>query len=81
METTLRPGDTGPAVSQVVSLLARLGLLEASDGVAGPASYDDRVELAVRAFQQQRGLTVDGLVGPSTFRRLDEARWRLATGS
>jgi N-acetylmuramoyl-L-alanine amidase len=39
--------------------------------------YDDRVELAVRTFQQQRGLTVDGVVGPLTFRRLDEARWRL----
>ena len=31
----------------------------------------------MRAFQQQRGLTVDGVVGPLTFRRLDEARWRL----
>ena len=39
--------------------------------------YDESVELAVRAFQQQRGLTVDGVVGPLTFRRLDEARWRL----
>ncbi|MGA7148300.1 MAG: peptidoglycan-binding domain-containing protein, partial [Microbacterium sp.] len=64
----LRPGDTGPAVSQVVSLLHRLGLLEVPGGVTGPSSYDDSVELAVRAFQQQRGLTVDGLVGPSTFR-------------
>jgi N-acetylmuramoyl-L-alanine amidase len=77
VETTLRPGDAGPAVVQVVSLLHRLGLLETQDGVTGPSSYDRDVELAVRAFQQQRGLTVDGLVGPSTFRRLDEARWRL----
>ena len=28
-------------------------------------------------FQQQRGLTVDGIVGPTTYRVLDEARWRL----
>lgn len=77
METILRPGDAGPAVSQVISLLHRLGLLETQDGDAGPSSYDRDVELAVRAFQQQRGLSVDGLVGPSTFRRLDEARWRL----
>ena len=40
-------------------------------------TYDSDVELAVRTFQQQRGLTVDGVVGPLTFRRLDEARWRL----
>ena len=39
--------------------------------------YDEHVELAVRAFQQQRGLTVDGVVGRSTYRRLDEARWPL----
>jgi N-acetylmuramoyl-L-alanine amidase len=39
--------------------------------------YDESVEIAVRTFQQQRGLSVDGVVGPLTFRRLDEARWRL----
>ena len=43
----------------------------------GEAIFDADVELAVRTFQQQRGLTVDGVVGPLTFRRLDEARWRL----
>ncbi len=31
----------------------------------------------MRAFQQERGITVDGIVGPQTFRRLDEARWQL----
>jgi N-acetylmuramoyl-L-alanine amidase len=31
----------------------------------------------VRAFQQLRGITVDGIVGPQTFRRLEEARWSL----
>jgi N-acetylmuramoyl-L-alanine amidase len=71
--TTFRRGDAGPAVTQIVSLLTRLGLL---DGDA-PATYDDRVELAVRTFQQQRGLHVDGVVGSATFRRLDEARWSL----
>jgi N-acetylmuramoyl-L-alanine amidase len=30
---------------------------------------------SLRYFQQSRGLTVDGLVGPQTFRRLEEARW------
>jgi len=71
--TTFRHGDTGPAVTQIVGLLSRLGLIEGDP----PMSYDDSVELAVRTFQQQRGLHVDGVVGSMTFRRLDEARWTL----
>lgn len=71
--TTFRNGDAGPAVTQIVGLLDQLGLLEGEL----PSSYDDRVELAVRTFQQQRGLHVDGVVGTATFRRLDEARWSL----
>ena len=82
MNTVFRLGDSGPAVAQITGLLQRIGLL--GDGVVPPAghhtpdaTYDERVELAVRTFQQQRGLTVDGIVGPLTFRRLDEARWPL----
>ena len=41
------------------------------------ADFDDAVEFAVRRFQQERGITVDGIVGPETFRRLEEARWQL----
>lgn len=73
MNTTVRHGDAGPAVTQIVGLLSRLGLIDGDE----PAVYDDRVELAVRTFQQQRGLHVDGVVGSATFRRLDEARWSL----
>ena len=53
--TTFRNGDAGPAVTQIVGLLEQLGLI---DGEL-PDSYDERVELAVRTFQQQRGLHVD----------------------
>jgi N-acetylmuramoyl-L-alanine amidase len=74
VQVTFRRGDDGPAVAHIVDLLARIGLLDGSDL---PSTYDDRVEYAVRAFQQQRGLSVDGIVGPATYRRLDEARWRL----
>ena len=80
MNTVFRRGDSGPAVAQITGLLERIGLLgdTEEDRPAPPVTtYDDRVELAVRAFQQQRGLTVDGVVGPLTFRRLDEARWQL----
>ena len=73
MNAIYRRGDSGPAVTQIVELLSRLGHL----GTDRPASFDDRVELAVRTFQQERGLHVDGEVGSATFRRLDEARWKL----
>lgn len=68
-----REGDQGAAVQQIGHLLGTLGLLEG----APPARFDLAMDRAVRAFQQQRGLTVDGVVGPHTYRRLEEARWRL----
>jgi N-acetylmuramoyl-L-alanine amidase len=41
------------------------------------AVYDAATELAVRHFQQVRGLSVDGRVGEETYRALSEARWSL----
>ncbi|WP_411969467.1 N-acetylmuramoyl-L-alanine amidase [Geodermatophilus sp. YIM 151500] len=41
------------------------------------AVFDTDTELAVRHFQQVRGLSVDGLVGDETYRALTEARWAL----
>ncbi|RBY97315.1 N-acetylmuramoyl-L-alanine amidase [Blastococcus sp. TF02-8] len=78
----LRRGDRGPAVADVHAALRSLGLLPAvaADG-AEPAletaEYDDATELAVRHFQQVRGLSVDGRVGEETYRALSEARWSL----
>lgn len=64
-------------------MLVRLGLLgrepdapDVEDALAS-AMFDEPCDHAVRAFQQARGLTVDGIVGPLTYRALDEARWRL----
>lgn len=68
-----REGDRGAAVQQIGHLLGTLGLLEGTV----PDRFDLTMDRAVRAFQQQRGLTVDGVVGPHTYRRLEEARWRL----
>lgn len=74
-----RRGDTGPAVAEIRAKLAVLGLLAPTRTLTDPGEvrFDDEVDRAVRAFQQQRGITVDGIVGPVTYRLLDEARWRL----
>jgi N-acetylmuramoyl-L-alanine amidase len=69
----LRRGDFGPVVAEIRSKLARLALLAA----VGGDQFDDAVDHAVRAFQQRRGLRVDGVVGTETYRALDEAHWRL----
>lgn len=74
-----RRGHRGPAVAQVRAALATLALLPDADAATafGNAVFDDACDRAVRAFQQRRGLSVDGIVGPETFRALEEARWRL----
>ena len=41
------------------------------------ALFDIDVDHAVRAFQQQRGLIVDGIVGQATYRSLREASYQL----
>ena len=71
--TVLRVGDRGDAVRAVRERLAQVGLLDDSPS----EEYDAPVEHAVRTFQQQRGLTADGIVGHATYRALDEARWKL----
>lgn len=78
--TPFRRGDRSPAVAQARRWLATLGLLPVVPQVAGTPDeelYDEAIERAVKAFQQQRGLSVDGIVGAATFRALEEARWRL----
>jgi N-acetylmuramoyl-L-alanine amidase len=79
--TSYRRGDHGPAVAQIRDHLALLGLLPSEPaerrGSQWDAEFDDEVDAAVRNFQQHRGLIADGVVGPSTWRRLDGARWSL----
>jgi N-acetylmuramoyl-L-alanine amidase len=68
-----RIGDSGEAVAEIIGKLQRLGLLDDRPRQV----FDDETANAVRGFQQQRGLTVDGVVGPQTYRAIDDARWRL----
>jgi N-acetylmuramoyl-L-alanine amidase len=73
---TLRRGERGSVVAEVRSMLASIGLLNNTDETSVDI-FDEATELAVRHFQQRRGISVDGIVGPETFASLTEAHWRL----
>lgn len=78
----IRRGDRGPAVVEIRTALQGLMLLptgEAAPDPRDPAAqvYDAACQLAVRHFQQSRGLSADGNVDSDTYRALTEARFRL----
>lgn len=72
----LRRGTRGAAVADVRAMLASIGLLDNTD-TATRDLFDEPTELAVRHFQQRRGISVDGLVGNETYAALTGAHWRL----
>jgi peptidoglycan hydrolase-like protein with peptidoglycan-binding domain len=65
----LRHGAAGPDVTHLQRLL----------GVRADGHFGDATLRAVRRFQAEHGLLVDGQVGPHTWRAL-EAEWRGAPG-
>jgi N-acetylmuramoyl-L-alanine amidase len=77
---SLRRGATGSAVAEVRSMLATIGLLRNTDENTLDV-FDEATELAVRHFQQRRGISVDGTVGVETFAALRGAHWRLGDRS
>ncbi len=75
-----RLGDRGRPIGDIRSRLAALGLTKAAPHPLRHGDdevFEETLDRAVREFQQQRGLTVDGVVGPGTFRVLEEAGWQL----
>lgn len=68
-EPTLKPGSSGDAVRQLQQALKALG----HDPGAIDGHFGAQTEAAVKAYQQERGLTVDGIVGPATWGNIDEA--------
>lgn len=60
-----REGDEGSDVMQIQSRLAALGYSVEADGDFGPATT-----AVVEAFQRDRGLEADGLIGAVTFKAL-----------
>ncbi len=71
----IRPGDQGEAVRDVQRRLTELGYRIGRpelDGTFGPETG-----FAVREFQGDRSLPIDGVVGPDTWTQLVEAGYRL----
>jgi peptidoglycan hydrolase-like protein with peptidoglycan-binding domain len=67
-EPTLREGSSGEAVKELQIALQETGNDPgAIDGVFGAQTL-----AAVKAFQAERGIDVDGVVGPITWRNIDE---------
>src|SRR6478735_342424 len=60
-QSAMRVGDVGPQVRAVRERLVATGDLPGS--AAQDETFDTEVERAVRAFQQRRGMLVDGVVG------------------
>jgi len=75
----LRRGDRGTAVAAVRIALVSLQKLPALDPSieVNDVEFDAVIDMAIRHFQQERGLIVDGIVGPVTVRSLTDARWTL----
>jgi N-acetylmuramoyl-L-alanine amidase len=73
MKVHIKQGQRSRKVADVQSRLRALGFdIDDMTGRFGPSTT-----AAVKAFQQQRGLLADGIVGPNTWGELVEASWRL----
>jgi N-acetylmuramoyl-L-alanine amidase len=72
---TIQVGDRGQDVLDVQHRLGAFGSHIDPDELEGLFGYS--TESAVRAFQQRRGLLVDGKVGPETWAELVEAGYGL----
>ncbi|MEQ8277899.1 MAG: peptidoglycan-binding protein [Deltaproteobacteria bacterium] len=66
----LRPGASGEHVEKVQNALIDLGFDIPTNGASG--TYDSETAMAVRRFQRERGLDVDGVVGKNTLASLNE---------
>ena len=61
----VRQGEKEHPVTTMQYLLRQRGQKIDADGIFGP-----KTDAAVRAFQREKGLAVDGIVGPNTWGRL-----------
>lgn len=71
-----RVGDDGEAVRDIQDRLVALGFSTGNDLTGG---FSEGTLAAVSAFQSKRGLWVDGIVGPDTWRALVSAGYKLGS--
>lgn len=73
MTSLIRAGERSHEVADIQSRLRALGYkVEDETGSFGPSTT-----AAVRSFQQNRSILVDGIVGPHTWSEIVEASWYL----
>jgi len=68
---TIRRGNRGSDVIECQTMLTRLGYDIGSYGIDG--DFGRATEMAVKSFQKDHNLVVDGIVGPMTWDALDKA--------
>jgi peptidoglycan hydrolase-like protein with peptidoglycan-binding domain len=68
----LRKGDTGGGVKLLQNVLIALDYLD-SDSRTG--KFQEQTDEAVRNFQEENDLKVDGIVGPKTWDLLGGLLW------
>lgn len=67
---TLRKGSSGSEVKNLQKKLKELGYFK---GTAN-GKFDNATEKAVKAFQKAKGLTQDGVAGPTTLKAINKAK-------
>lgn len=68
-----RSGSSGREVADIQNRLVAAGFLDPALPEVADGRFEEETDRAVRAFQQDRGLIADGIVGPDTWRSIVEA--------
>lgn len=66
----IRKGERGEMVDQMQDRLVELGFMTAQQKATGPGIFGPQTDAALRSFQRQNGLAVDGIMGPNTYNKL-----------
>jgi LysM repeat protein len=62
----MQKGSRGPHVEELQRRLVQLGYMTSEQVATGPGIFGPKTDAAVRKYQMDHGLVVDGIVGPKT---------------